>query len=80
MNTLFINFENSKASDPRRLLLNLTDKYIALSNLSIYYTWKKIKISYKNNKLKILAPTWNEEFESPDGSYSISDIQDYFST
>ena len=87
MNTIFINSENSKTSDPHRLLLNLIDKidlrrkgnYIALSNLSIYYTWKNIiKKSYKNNKFKISTPTWNEEFELPDGSYSISDIQDYF--
>ena len=35
-------------------------------------------MSYKNNKLKMSAETWNEEFESPDGSYSVSDIQDYF--
>ena len=78
--------KNSKTSDRHRLLLNLTgkidlkrkDKNIALSNLSIYYTWKNIKKSYKNNKFKISAPTWNEEFELPDGSYSISDIQDYF--
>ena len=84
MNTIFMNSENSKTSDPHRLLLNLTDKidlrrkdkYIALSNLSIYYTWKNIKKSYKNNKFKISAPTWNEEFELPDGSYSMSDIQD----
>ena len=53
-------------------------KYNALSNLSIHYAWKNIKKSYKNNKFKISAPTWNEEFELPDGSYSISDIQDYF--
>ena len=39
---------------------------------------KILKKSYKNNKFKISAPTWNEEFELPDGSYSISDIQDYF--
>ena len=87
MNTIFMNSKNSKTSDPHRLLLNLTDKidlrrkdkYIALSNLNIYYTWKKnIKKSYKNNKFKISAPTWNEEFELPDGSYFISDIQDYF--
>ena len=49
-----------------------------LSNLSIYYTWKNIKKSYKNNKFKVSFPTWNEEFELPDGSYSVSDIQDYF--
>ena len=41
-------------------------------------TWKNIKKSYKNNKFKISAPTWNEEFELLDGSYSIPDIQDYF--
>ena len=86
MNTIFMNSENSKTSDPHRLLLDLTDKidlrikdkYIALSNLSIYYTWKKIKNPYTTNKFTISAPTWNEEFELPDGSYSISDIQDYF--
>ena len=86
MNTIFANSKNSKRSDPHRLLLNLTDKinlkrkgkYIALSNLSIYYTWKNIKTSYKNNKFKISAPTWNEEFELPDESNSIPDIQDYF--
>ena len=80
-----MNAENSKTSDPQRPLLNLTDKtdlrkdkYVALSNLSIYYTWKNIKKSYKNNTFKISAPTWNEEFELPDGSYSASDTQDYF--
>ena len=60
-----MNSENSKTSDPYRLLLNLTEKidlrrkdqYIALSNLSIYYTWKNIKKSYKNNKFKISAST-----------------------
>ena len=86
MNTIFMNCKNSKTFGPHRLLLSLSDKinlkrsdkYVALSNLSIYYTWKNIKKSYKNNKFKISAPTWNEEFELPDGSYSISDIQDYF--
>ena len=48
----------------------------ALSNLSIYYTRKNIKKSYKNNKSKISAPTWNKEFELLDGWYSVSDIQD----
>ena len=69
---------NSKRSDPHRLTLNLTDKYVALSNLSMYYTWKNIKKSYKNNKFKISAPTWNGELELHNGSYSISDIQDHF--
>ena len=86
MDTIFMNSENSKTSDPHRLLLNLAnkinlkrnDKYVALSNLSIYYIWKNIKRSYKNNKFRISAPIWNEEFELPDGSYSVSDIQDDF--
>ena len=81
-----MNSGNSKAYDPHRLLLNLSDKinlkrsdkYIVLSNHSIYYRWKNIKKSIKNNEFKISAPTWNEEFELPDGSYSVSDIQDYF--
>ena len=66
-------------------MLKLTDKLdlrigekIALSNLSIYYTWKNIKSSYNNNKFKISAPTWNDKFELPDGLYSVSNIQDYF--
>ena len=81
----FMNSKNSGTSDPHRQLLNLTDKinlksndeYIALLSLIIYDTWKNIKKSYSNNKFKISAPTWNEEFELPDGSYSVSDIQDY---
>ena len=85
MDTIFINSKTREKSDPHRLLLNVTDKidirrnekYIALSNLSIYYTCKNIKKSFKNNKFKMSALTWNEEFELPDGSYSISNIQDY---
>ena len=86
MDTIFMNSENSRTSEYHVLVLKFTDKSdlrrgqktVALSNLSIYYTWKNIKSSYNNNKFKISAPTWNEEFELPDGSYSISDIQDYF--
>ena len=78
--------ENSKTPEPYVLILKLTnkldlrigEKIIVSSNLSIYYTWKNIKSSYNNNKFKISAPTWNDEFELPDGSYSVSDIQDYF--
>ena len=51
---------------------------MALVNLSIYYTWKNIKSEYNNNKFKISAPTWNDTFDLPDGSYSIADIQDCF--
>ena len=88
MNNVFVNSENSKTSDSRRILLNITDKtelrgkdkYVALSNLSIYYAWKNIKKLYNNNEFKITARTWNEEFELPEGLYSISDIQDYIYT
>ena len=76
-----MNTGNSKT----RFKLDLTDKLnlknpnknMALANLSIYYTWKNIKSEYNNNKFKISAPTWNDTFDLPDGSYSISDIQDY---
>ena len=54
------------------------EKVIVLSNLSIYCTCKNIKRSYNNNKFKISTCTWNVEFELPDGSYSVSDNQDYF--
>ena len=70
MISMFMNPENSKSSDPHRLLLSLldkinlkrSDKYVALSNLIIYYILKNMKKSYKNNKFKISAPAWNEEF------------------
>ena len=86
MDTIFMNSENSKTSKPHVLTLKLTykldlrlgEKFIVLSNLSIYYTWKNIKRSYNNNKFKISAPTCSNKFELPDGSYLISDIQDYF--
>ena len=83
MDTIFMNSENSKTSEYQVLVLKLTDKLdlrrgqktVALSNL----TWKNVKSSYNNNnKFKISAPRWSEEFELPDGSYSVSDIQDYF--
>ena len=61
-----------------KLDLRRVQRTVVLSNLNIYYTWKNIKSSYNNNKFKISAPTWSEEFELPDGSYSVSDIQDYF--
>ena len=86
MDTIFMNSENTKISDPHKLLLSLTckinlnrsDKYVALSSFSIYYISKNIKKSYKNNKFKISSPAWNEELKLPDGSDSVSDIQDYF--
>ena len=70
MDTIFVNSENSKTSNPHRLLLNLSDKinsksnyeYIVLSNLSIYYTWKNMKKVIQKDKFKISAPTMNEMF------------------
>ena len=81
-----MNSRNSKTPDPHRLILNLSDKinlkrsdkWVALPSLSIYYTWKNIKKSYRNNKFEISAPTWNEEFDLVDGSYSVSDMHNYF--
>ena len=86
MDTIFMNSENSKTPKPLVLILELINKLdlripkkaIALSNLSIYYTWKNIENSYNNYKFKISVLTWNDEFEFLDGSYSISDIQDCF--
>ena len=86
MDAIFMNSENSRTPELHILKLKLTDKLdlrldkkvIALSNVSMYYTWNNIKSSYNNNKFKISTPTWNEEFALPDGSDSVSDIQDYF--
>ena len=81
MNTL-----NSKTNESNRFIYQLNDKFnlkipnknMALANLSIHYTWKNIKSEYDNNKFKISAPTYNDEINLPDGSYSVSHIQDYF--
>ena len=78
--------ENSKTNESSKFIYQFTDKLnvknpnknMALANLNIYYTWKNIKSEYENNKFKVSAPTWNDEFNLPDGSYSVSDIQDYF--
>ena len=74
-----MNSKNNETSYLHRLLLNLTAK-IDLRRKDKYMEkyMEKFKKSYKNNKFKISAPKWNEEFELPDGSYSISDIQYYF--
>ena len=86
MDTLFMDYRNIKTSDLHRLLLNLSDKinpnrsnkYVALSNLSINQIWKNLKKSYKNNKFKISALTWNEVFELTDVSFSESAFQGFF--
>ena len=77
MDTIFMNSENSRTSEYQVLVLKLTDtldlrrgqKIVALSNLSIHYTWKNIKRSYNNNKFKISVPTWSEKFKLSDGLY-----------
>ena len=86
MKKIFMNTLNSKTNESNKFLHQFTDKLnlknsnknIALANLSIYYTWKNIKSEYNNNKVKISAPTWNDTFDLPVGSYSVSDIEDYF--
>ena len=83
MNVIFVNSGKSKTSGmelklTNKLDLRIREKVIALSNLSIYYTRRNIKVSYNNNKFKISTPTWNDEFELPNGSCSVSNIQDYF--
>ena len=85
METFFMNSKNSKTSKPYKFKYNLIDKLdlrnpnknMSLANLSIYYTSKNVKSTYNNNKFKTSAPTWNETFDLPDGSYNISEIQDY---
>ena len=81
--TIFMNTENSKTNESKKFVYQFTDKLnlktpnnknIGLVNLSIYYTLKKIKSTYNNNKFKISVPTWNDEFNLPDGSYLISDV------
>ena len=80
METIFMNMENSKANEPQKFVLNLShrfdlissNKHVALQNLSIYYSWKNIRQQYKNNKLKVTTPTWNNGFKLPDGTYSVS--------
>ena len=77
--------ENSKTNEPHEFVRNLSqrldwrslNKHVVLQNLFIYYTWRNIRKQYKKNKLKIKAPMWNDEFELPDGSSSVSDNQDY---
>ena len=85
METISMNTENSKMNGLHKFVLNLSErvdlrssnKHVAIQNLSIYYTWKNIRKQYKNYKLEIITPTWNDEFELQDDSYSVSDIQDF---
>ena len=85
LETIFINTQKSKTNEPHQSFHNLSqrldlrslNKHVALQNLCIYYTWKNKRQQYKNNKLKIIAPRWNDEFELPDCSYSITNIKDF---
>ena len=85
METFFMNTKNSKTNESHRFKYDLIDKLdlknpnknMALGSLSIYYTSKNVKSTYNKNKFKISAPSWNETFDLPDGSYNISEIQDY---
>ena len=80
-----MNTKNSITNEPHKFVLNLSlrldlrgsDKHVALQNLSICYTRENLRKQNKNNKLKAIAPTWKDEFELPNGSYSVLDIQDY---
>ena len=86
MKTIFLNTLISRTNKSNKFIYQFTDKLnlknpnknIALASLSICYTWKNIKSEYNNNKFKIFAPTWNDEFNFTNGSYSVSDIKDYF--
>ena len=81
METFFMNTKISKTNESHRFKYDLIDKLdlknpnknMALANL----IWKNVKSIYKNNKFKISAPTWNETFDLPDGSYNIPAIQSY---
>ena len=85
MEKISVNTKNGKTNElhkfvpalSQKLDLRSSSKHVALQKLSIYYTWKSIRKQYKNNKLKIIAPTWNDELKLPDGSYLVSNIQDY---
>ena len=82
-----MNTENSKTNEPHKFVLNLSqrldlrtsDKHVAPKTFikSVYYTRKNIRKQYKNNKLKVIVLTWNDEFELPDGSYSVTNNQEY---
>ena len=85
MDAILMNFDNSITTDPHRLLINNLNKINLKINMLRYQTLAftihektSKKKSYENNKFKISAPTWIEEFELPDRSYSVSDIQDCF--
>ena len=83
METIFMNTENSKTNKPHKLVLKLSqrldlkssNKHVAIQRWSVYiFSWKNYRQQYKMIKLEIIASTWNDEFDLPDGSYSMLDI------
>ena len=80
-----MNTENNKTNEAHKFVLNFSQRldlrspneHVAPQSWSVYYMWKNIRQQRRNNKLKLIAPTWNDEFGLPDGSYSMSDIEDY---
>ena len=80
---LFINTKNSKTNEQHKFVLDLSNrldlkssnKHVALRSYLLHA--EKYKKTVKNNKLKIIALTWNDEFELLDGPYSVSETQDY---
>ena len=78
MEMIFMTMENSKTNEAHKFIYNLLrildlrclNKPAALQNLFIYFTWKNIRQQYKNNKLRIITQTWNDEFQLP--YYSLS--------
>ena len=84
MEMIFMNKEKNKMNEPQKIVLNsqrldlrTSNKHVPLQNLSTYYMWKNVTEKYRNNELKITAPTRNGKFELPDLSYFVSGIQDY---
>ena len=79
METLFITITTqwtNKTNESHKFVLTRSDviisnKYVHLEIISIYYTWKNTKQQYKNNKVKIIALIWNDKLKLPDGSYSM---------
>ena len=76
MKKIFVSRKNSKAIAPVKFVLKLLQR-LDLNNSNTHVAFDKLNNISKTKELKIKAPTWNNEFQSPGGSYSVSDIQDY---
>ena len=79
---IYINTENSKTNEPRKFALNLSqrlslrswNKHVDFQNVSVYHSWRCIRQQYQNNKLKMVTPAGNDEFELLYGSHSVSKL------